>query len=59
VLPPCGRCREFISQLHPGNFAAEVLVAEGCAVTLRELLPHDWRAAAGRVDDPGAGAAPG
>jgi cytidine deaminase len=59
VLPPCGRCREFISQLHPGNFAAEVLVAEGCAVTLRELLPHNWRAAAGRVDDPGAGAAPG
>ena len=23
VLPPCGRCREFISQLHPDNFLAE------------------------------------
>ncbi len=46
ILPPCGRCREFISQLHPSNFTAEVLVGEGQVVTLRDLLPHDWRAAA-------------
>lgn len=46
VLPPCGRCREFISQLHPENFKAEVLVGNGRVVTLRELLPHDWRVAA-------------
>lgn len=43
VLPPCGRCREFVSQLHEGNLDAEVLVADGVAVTLRELLPHWWR----------------
>ncbi len=43
ILPPCGRCREFISQLHPENFKAEVLVGAGQVVTLRELLPHDWR----------------
>lgn len=43
VLPPCGRCREFISQLHPDNRNAEVLVAEGVVVTLRDLLPHYWR----------------
>ncbi|HRQ42347.1 MAG TPA: cytidine deaminase [Chloroflexota bacterium] len=42
VLPPCGRCREFISQLHPDNFQAEVLVSATKAVTLRELLPFDW-----------------
>jgi cytidine deaminase len=46
VLPPCGRCREFISQLHPNNFQAEVLISLDHVVTLRELLPYDWRAAA-------------
>ncbi len=46
VLPPCGRCREFISQLHPENLEAEVLIATGRVATLRELLPHDWRAVA-------------
>jgi cytidine deaminase len=46
VMPPCGRCREFISLLHPANAGTEVLVATGQVRTLRELLPHDWRAAA-------------
>jgi len=46
ILPPCGRCREFISQLHEDNPNAEVLVARGTVITLRELLPFDWRAAA-------------
>jgi cytidine deaminase len=45
VLPPCGRCREFISQLHDENLDAQVLVADGVVLTLRELLPHDWRQA--------------
>jgi len=40
VLPPCGRCREFISQLHDKNSEAQVLVAEGVVVILRELLPY-------------------
>ena len=43
IMPPCGRCREFISQLHDDNLDAEILVAEGTVVTLRELLPYDWR----------------
>ncbi len=43
VLPPCGRCREFISQLHLDNLEAEVLVADGVVVTLKELLPYSWR----------------
>jgi cytidine deaminase len=46
ILPPCGRCREFISQLHPDNPHAEVMVSEGRVVTLQELLPFDWRAVA-------------
>lgn len=43
ILPPCGRCREFISQLHDDNLNTEVLVDEGVILTIRELLPHDWR----------------
>ena len=43
ILPPCGRCREFINQLHPHNFNVEIMVNEGTVVTLRELLPYDWR----------------
>lgn len=49
ILPPCGRCREFISQLHDDNLSTEVLVDEGVILTIRELLPHDWRGLAGRV----------
>lgn len=47
IMPPCGRCREFISQLHDGNLNTEVMVGEGIVVTIRELLPYDWRQAAG------------
>jgi len=43
ILPPCGRCREFISQLHDDNGETEVLVSEGIVLRLAELLPHDWR----------------
>lgn len=44
VIPPCGRCREFISQLHEDNLEAEVLVVKDTVVKLRALLPYDWRA---------------
>ncbi len=40
IMPPCGRCREFIRQLHPNNLEAGVLIEQELAVTLRELLPH-------------------
>ena len=43
IMPPCGRCREFISQLHAKNMEAEVLVAEGVVVKLDELLPYDHK----------------
>jgi cytidine deaminase len=44
VMPPCGRCREFLTQLHPENREALALVAPDTAVTLGELLPFDWKA---------------
>lgn len=43
IMPPCGRCREFISQLHEDNVNTEVMVSEGKIVTLNELMPFDWR----------------
>ena len=46
VLAPCGRCREFISQLHTDNFMAEVMIDREKVVTLRDLLPFDWRGTA-------------
>ena len=45
ILPPCGRCREFVNELHQDNFNAEVMVGEGKIVILGELLPYDWRSA--------------
>ena len=47
ILPPCGRCREFISQLHDENLATEVLVGDEVVVPLKDLLPYDWRITAG------------
>jgi cytidine deaminase len=48
IMPPCGRCREFISQLHDDNRNTAVMVSDGVIVTLRELLPYDWRGPASR-----------
>jgi cytidine deaminase len=42
VLPPCGRCREFMHQLDDHNKNTEVVLAEDHALTLKELLPHPW-----------------
>lgn len=43
IMPPCGRCREFISQLDDGNLTAEVMVDDNVVVRLQDLLPYDWR----------------
>ncbi len=43
IMPPCGRCREFMSQLADENAEAEVMVDENTSVRLKELLPFDWR----------------
>ena len=41
ILPPCGRCREFLLQL--GNPETLVLVAENTAVPVKNLLPYAWQ----------------
>ena len=40
VIPPCGRCREFMHQLDEGNKGTEVLLAVDRVLSLRDLLPH-------------------
>ncbi|MGI9016095.1 MAG: cytidine deaminase family protein [Euzebya sp.] len=43
VLPPCGRCREFMRQIDPDNLDAEVVLGVGNSRPLRQLLPHhEW-----------------
>ena len=41
VLPPCGRCREFMCQIDTANLeCTDVILGEDHVVKLYELLPH-------------------
>ncbi len=40
VIPPCGRCRELIYQIHDDNHMCEVLLDGDRIVTISELLPY-------------------
>ncbi len=43
VLPPCGRCREFIRQIDESNLDTEVVLGFEASSKLRELLPcNEW-----------------
>jgi hypothetical protein len=43
VLPPCGRCREFIRQIDPVNLDTEVVLGLNQSALLRDLLPvWEW-----------------
>jgi cytidine deaminase len=45
VLPPCGRCREFIRQIDAANLETDVVLGKDTAEKLKELLPyHAWPA---------------
>ncbi|MER7080580.1 Cytidine deaminase [Saccharopolyspora kobensis] len=48
VLPPCGRCREFMYQLDDRNLAARVVLGPERVLTLADLLPERWSAPAAR-----------
>ena len=39
IMPPCGRCREFLRQLGDENLNAEVLVEKDTVLLLKDLLP--------------------
>jgi cytidine deaminase len=43
VLPPCGRCREFIRQIDEGNIDTEVILGQHEVSKLKDLLPRrEW-----------------
>jgi cytidine deaminase len=43
VVPPCGRCREFICQIDPANLDTDVVLSRTNSAKLRELLPYsEW-----------------
>ena len=42
IVAPCGRCRELLVQVDKRNMDCVVLLPDGVAVTLRELLPNAW-----------------
>jgi cytidine deaminase len=43
-ISPCGRCREFMNQMHQENIDAEVIIGKGKSVKLKDLLPLPWDA---------------
>lgn len=40
VIPPCGRCREFVRQIDDDNDQCEVMVEKDTVVTIGDLLPY-------------------
>lgn len=44
VIAPCGRCREFMRQIHPDNIdTTEVIMDTDVVMKLADLLPyHTW-----------------
>ncbi len=40
--PPCGRCREFMHQIHEENLNTEIIIGNNKVVKLKDLLPHPW-----------------
>jgi len=42
IVAPCGRCREFVSQIHDENIHTEIMVENRKIVTLEDLLPFSW-----------------
>jgi len=43
VLPPCGRCREFMYEIDAANLeSTEVILGEDQVVKLKDLLPHPY-----------------
>jgi cytidine deaminase len=42
ILPPCGKCREFIAQIDHQNIKAKIILPEMKEALLQDLLPERW-----------------
>ncbi|MCF0117634.1 MAG: cytidine deaminase [Bacilli bacterium] len=43
IYPPCGRCRELISQVDERNFQTEIMMDDKTILRLKDVLPFDWK----------------
>ncbi len=43
VLPPCGRCREFMYEINKENLDTDVILGKDKVVKLRDLLQEIWQ----------------
>ena len=43
IMPPCGRCRELISQINTENLETQVMISQDLVLKLKDLLPHDFK----------------
>ena len=44
ILPPCGRCREFIAQIDDQNAQTKIVLPGLMEVQLQDILPERWDA---------------
>ena len=43
VVPPCGKCREFIYQINNDNLDTDILISKDKTMKLSKLLPNRWQ----------------
>ena len=43
IVPPCGRCREFMHRVDKDNLKTDIILAKNKTIKLKELLPYsEW-----------------
>lgn len=42
-IPPCGRCREIMSQITDNSDKVQIMIGTEKVVSLTALLPNDWK----------------
>lgn len=43
ILPPCGRCREFMYEIDEKNYDTEIILDKNRVTKLEDLLPEPWQ----------------
>ncbi|MGX7013913.1 cytidine deaminase family protein [Vagococcus silagei] len=42
-IPPCGRCREIMSQITDNSDNVQIMIGTEKVISLTALLPNDWK----------------
>ncbi len=43
ILPPCGRCREFMYEIDEKNYETDIILDKNRVAKLKDLLPEPWQ----------------